>query len=68
MVSANIDLANPMRQNRSDRRLDLEKGFNNIEDTRRERIRPIADVAGEFLKAYTVRHTRSATFAMAVSL
>ncbi|HEY6343628.1 MAG TPA: site-specific integrase [Bryobacteraceae bacterium] len=45
------------------RRLELERGFNNIEDNRRDRIRTIAELADEFLNAYRVRNPKSATFA-----
>jgi integrase len=45
------------------RRLELERGFNHVEDNRRERIRSIAELATEFLEAYKLRNTRSATFA-----
>jgi integrase len=45
------------------RRLELERGFNHVEDNRRERIRSIAELATEFLEAYKLRNARSATFA-----
>ncbi len=45
------------------RRLELEKSFNGIEDTRRERVRTVAEVAREFLKDYVLRNPRSADFA-----
>jgi integrase len=44
------------------RRLELEKGFNNLSD-RRERIHTIAELGDEFLEAYKVRKPKSATFA-----
>jgi integrase len=45
------------------RRLELEKGFNSIEDTRRERIRTVAEIAVDYLVDYKWRNPRSATFA-----
>src|SRR5437588_4047526 len=45
------------------RRLELEKGFNQIEDNRQDRIRALAEVAREFLDHYKLRNPRSATFA-----
>jgi integrase len=45
------------------RRRELERGFNQIEDNRQDRIRAIAQVAEEFMAAYRLRHERSATFA-----
>lgn len=45
------------------RRLELEKSFNGIEDNRRERIRPLSEIAAEFLLAYELRNPRSSTFA-----
>lgn len=45
------------------RRLELERGFNNIADTRRERIRTVAELADEFLEAYKLRSPKSTTFA-----
>ncbi len=45
------------------RRLELEKSFNGIEDNRRERIRPISEIAPEFMLAYKLRNPRSTTFA-----
>lgn len=44
------------------RRLELEKGFNQIEDNRQDRIRTLAEVAKEFIAGYTLRHPRSTTF------
>ncbi len=44
------------------RHLEIEQGFNAVEDTRQERIRTIAELAKEYLEAYEVRH-RSASFA-----
>lgn len=45
------------------RRLELEKGFNGIEDKRAERIRSVEELAKEFLEAYRLRNPRSITFA-----
>lgn len=45
------------------RRLELERGFNQIEDTRRERIRPLSELADDFLESYKLRNPKSATFA-----
>jgi integrase len=44
------------------RRLELEKGFNAIEDRRHERIQTIAGLSKAYLEAYKLRH-RSAMFA-----
>jgi integrase len=44
------------------RHLELEQGFNAVEDTRGERIRTLRELATEYLESYKVRH-RSATFA-----
>lgn len=45
------------------RRLELERGFNNLADTRRERIRTVAELADEFFEGYKLRSPKSATFA-----
>jgi integrase len=45
------------------RRRELEEGFNNVADVRRERVRAIGDIADEFLEEYKLRHPQSATFA-----
>ena len=45
------------------RRRELEQGFNQIADNRRERIRSITDLAAEFLEGYRLRNPRSSTFA-----
>jgi len=42
---------------------ELAQGFNNVEDTRRERVRTINEIARDFLASYRLRHPRSATFA-----
>ncbi len=44
-------------------RLELEKGFNGIEDKRAQRIRTIQELSNEFLEDYKLRHPQSATFA-----
>jgi hypothetical protein len=44
------------------RRLELERGYNAIEDRRQERIRSVAELAKEYLNAYKLRH-KSFTFA-----
>jgi integrase len=53
-------LAKTAEQNR---KRELEQGFNNITDTRQERVRTIRDLADEYLVAYRLRHPQSATFA-----
>ena len=45
------------------RKRELEEGFNNFTDNRRERVRTIADLADEYLTAYKLRHPQSAVFA-----
>jgi hypothetical protein len=45
------------------RRLELERGFNQIADNRQQRIRTVAELADEYLEGYTLRRPRSATFA-----
>lgn len=45
------------------RRLELEKGFNQIEDTCQDRMRTVAEISDEFLEAYKLRNPRSVTFA-----
>jgi integrase len=45
------------------RRRELEEGFNNFTDTRRERIRTFSDVADEFFNGYKLRLPNSAVFA-----
>lgn len=44
------------------RRRELEQKYNSIEDTRRERIRTVAEIADEYFEAYKLRH-RSTKFA-----
>jgi len=44
------------------RRRELEKGFNGIEDHRDERIRSIKELATEYLEEYRLRH-KAVTFA-----
>ncbi len=41
----------------------MEKTYNGIEDTRDERIRPLDEVASEFLEGYRLRNERSVTYA-----
>src|ERR1700752_3509374 len=53
-------LARTAQQNR---RRELEQGFNNISDTRHERIRVFDEVAGEFFNSYKLRHPASAVYA-----
>ena len=45
------------------RRLELERGFNDTEDRRHERIRSLSEVADQFFTDYEVRNPKSATFA-----
>jgi integrase len=45
------------------RRRELEQGFNNVTDTRHERIRVFGDLADDFFTAYKLRLPDSATFA-----
>lgn len=45
------------------RRRELEKGFNGVSDSRKERIRNIAELAADFLADYRVREPKSANFA-----
>jgi len=45
------------------RRRELEEGFNNFTDTRRERVRTFSDVADEFFNGYKLRLPNSAVFA-----
>jgi hypothetical protein len=45
------------------RRSELEKCFNNIEDSRHERIKTVAEIAESFFEEYKLRNPRSATFA-----
>jgi hypothetical protein len=44
------------------RKRELEEGFNNVSDTRHERVRTVGDIAQEYLTAYKLRHPRSAVF------
>lgn len=44
------------------RRRELEEGFNNVEDQRKEQIRSLSDIAKEFLASYQLRN-RSYKFA-----
>lgn len=45
------------------RRDELENAFNNIKDVRHERIRPVREVATEYLESYLLRNPRSVSFA-----
>lgn len=45
------------------RKRELEEGFNNITDQRRERVRTFRDMAEDFYDAYKLRLPDSATFA-----
>jgi len=45
------------------RKRELEEGFNNVSDTRHERVRTVGDLADDYLTAYKLRHPQSATFA-----
>lgn len=45
------------------RRKELERSFNDVTDRRPDRIRTIAEIAGEFLEGYKLRNPKSATFA-----
>jgi integrase len=45
------------------RRRELEEGFNNVSDVRRERVRPVGEIADEFFEEYKLRLPQSATFA-----
>jgi integrase len=45
------------------RRRELEEGFNNFTDIRRERVRAFSDVADEFFNGYKLRLPNSAVFA-----
>jgi hypothetical protein len=45
------------------RRAELEKGFNAIEDNRTARIQTISEMAEAYLASYRLRNPRSATFA-----
>lgn len=45
------------------RRLELERGFNDTEDRRHERVRSVAETADIFFEDYKTRNPRSETFA-----
>ena len=45
------------------RRRELEAGFNNVSDVRRERVRAMGEIADEFFEEYKLRLPQSATFA-----
>jgi integrase len=44
------------KQAEQNRRRELERGFNGIEDVREERIRPIKEIAAEYLEQYCLRN------------
>ena len=50
------------KQAEQNRRRELEKGYNNIQDVRQQLILPLREVAKEYLTSYALRH-RSATYA-----
>ena len=45
------------------RRRELEEGFNNVSDVRRERVRVMREIADEFFEEYKLRLPQSSTFA-----
>jgi hypothetical protein len=45
------------------RRLELERGFNAVEDKRQDRIRTVGEMADAYMFEYRLRHPRSTTFA-----
>src|SRR5665213_487852 len=47
----------------TNRRLELERSFNAVEDRRRERVRSLSEVADQFFEDYKVRNPKSETFA-----
>lgn len=51
------------REAERNRKRELEEGFNNITDQRRERIRTFRDMAEDFYDAYKLRLPDSAVFA-----
>ncbi len=56
--------ARPRRsQEQQNRKRELEQGFNNISDTRHERIRAFGEVAGEFFTSYKLRLPASSVYA-----
>src|SRR5271154_4464871 len=50
------------KQAEQNRRRELERGFNGVEDVREERIRSIKEIAREYLEQYCVRN-RSGVYA-----
>src|SRR5258708_1579106 len=50
------------KQAEQNRRRELERGFNGVADAREDRIRPIKEIAAEYLKDYRLRH-KSSVFA-----
>ncbi|MDZ4798874.1 MAG: hypothetical protein SGI92_11980 [Bryobacteraceae bacterium] len=53
------------QQAEKNRRLELEKGFNAIEENRAARIQTVAEIADAYLESYKLRNPRSVTFASA---
>ena len=47
----------------TNRRLELERSFNAVEDRRHERVRSVTEVADQFFADYKVRNPKSETFA-----
>ncbi len=45
------------------RRRELEEGYNNFTDTRKERVRTMSDIADDFFVEYKLRLPQSSTFA-----
>jgi hypothetical protein len=45
------------------RRPELERGFNNLEDAREDRVRTVREIAQDYLASYRLRNPRSARFA-----
>ncbi|HXJ44922.1 MAG TPA: site-specific integrase [Bryobacteraceae bacterium] len=54
--SAKTNSKTVAKQAEQNRRRELERGFNGIEDNREERIRSIKDVAANYLEDYSLRH------------
>ena len=44
------------KQAEQNRRRELERGFNGIEDARAERVRPVKEIAAEYLAQYCLRN------------
>jgi integrase len=54
------------RQAEQNRRRELERGFNGVEDVREERIRTVKEIAGEYLVQYCLRNKSGVYAAYAV--